>query len=54
MYRSDTYEAYLCFETKEELEEYEEMKERFKKRLNEYQKVLKKEFALTSSPKGII
>lgn len=43
-----------AFETKIEYEEYEGIIERFSKRLDEYQKVLEKEFALTSSPRGII
>lgn len=42
------------FETKEEYEKYQDTIQRFSKKLNEYQKILEREYALVDMPKGIL
>ena len=41
-----------AFETKEEYEKYQDTIQRFSKELNEYQKILEREYALVDMPKG--
>lgn len=43
-----------AFEKKEEYEKYQDTIQRFSKKLNEYQKILDREYALTELPKGIL
>lgn len=43
-----------AFEKKEEYEKYQDIIKRFAMKLNEYQKILENEYALTELPKGTL